>query len=164
MSILAQSQSVSHASFPPFLMLPAPKIAGLLPSGLPTSAENKTSQSQPASSFTFSDPRLVFLTTEQRDRLFGATHSLLEIATRFVSREMNEDALRAAQALFARKLTGHPTIGALNPAAYRAEDNADLIDWMLTAEKRRASTRQRIEQEFAAKTAAHDARKLVLRD
>jgi len=104
-------------------MLPAPKVAGLLGSG-----------TQPT--FTFADPRLAQLTPAQREKLFDAAAVLLEVAVRFGLRELNDNALRAAASLFARKLTGRAATRFESPDHFRAENDADLLDWLLGVEKR----------------------------
>src|SRR5579859_5945255 len=130
MSILPNSQSASHSPFPPpLLMLPAPKIAGLLGSG-----------TQP--SFTFTVSRLEQLSGDQRQKLFDAASVLLEVATRFMVDELNDNALRAAGSLFARKLAGEAAKCYQNPAHFRAEQDADLLDWLLKVEKRRTDHRR----------------------
>jgi len=130
MSMLPQTQFNSYC-LPP--LLAAPKIAGLLGSG-------------PSPAFTFSDPRLEQLSSDQRQRLFDAVTVLLEVATRFALAELNDNALRAAASLFARKLTGESAKRYQNPAHFRAEQDADLLDWLLKVEKRRNDHRRANDQ------------------
>src|SRR5579859_1340996 len=153
MLILPDSQSLTHSSSPP-LMLPAPKIAGLLGEGPhpnPSPARRGAKPEQvlflpfplrgkgpgdEGFSFTFADPQLERLSADQRQKLFAAAATLLEIATRFSLGELNDNALRAATSLFARKLTGEPPKRYQNPAHFRAEQDSALLDWLLKVEKR----------------------------
>ncbi len=108
------------------------------------SAPNSTSDSASASdstanspvTFTFSDPSLATLDADQRQKLFDAAQTLLEVAVRFSTGELNHHALRAAQVLFHRRLTGHSPVRPLTPRSYRAEQDAEMIDLMLSFEKR----------------------------
>jgi|SRR5579859_790822 len=154
MLILPDSQSVLHTSPP--LMLPAPKIAGLLGSGRHSAPGAQAAglnqednanclldsapvfrPGQDESAFTFTDPRLERLSSDQRRKLFDAAATLLEVAIRFSLDELNDNALRAAASLFARKLTGEPAKHYQNPAHFRAEQDAALLDWLLKVEKRK---------------------------
>src|SRR5579859_6741135 len=140
MSILPNSQPVSYSLFPPLLMLPAPKVAGLLGSGTP--------QPDPAT-FTFTDPRLATLNADERQKFADAAQNLLNVALRFAADELNEDALRAAQVLFHRKLTGHSPKRPLTPTAFKAEGDADMLDVMLNYEKRRDDLDSTFDRRFA---------------
>lgn len=135
--IVSQSVYVSYSSTP--LLLPAPRIAGLI------AATSVTSQAPPKSSpdFTYRNASLTDLAAEERAQFIEAVTTLLDVAVAYVHGDMNDNALRAAQVLFHRQLTGHSPdrsgrhIGRpLHPTAYRAERDADLLDWWVGARKR----------------------------
>jgi|SRR5579859_113279 len=187
MRILPNSQSASHSLFPPQrmaheppLLLPAPKIAGLLgegphPNPSPTGGrgakaehrddlfsqkESETTRFLPFSrvrekgagdegTFTFTDPRLATLNTEQHQKFSEAAQTLLNVALRFTIDELNEEALRAAQVLFHRKLTGHSPKRPMTPTAFKAEGDADMLDVMLNYEKRRDDLDSTFDRRFA---------------
>jgi len=96
------------------LALPAPKIAGLLPSGLKPS---------PAP-FVFDRPALADLNMAQRDRLYQAAEVLLEFAVEFIVGTFNENALRAAEVLFHRATGAQSPIKTVGPASYPTLDLA----------------------------------------
>jgi len=140
MRIVPQSAPASYSLLPTSLALPAPKIAGLLGPG-----------PQPdRSAYSYSDPRLAAFTDEQRTRLFDAADTLLEIAVRFATRELSDTAVRAAASLFARKLTGRPATRYQGPEHFRAEQDADLLDWLLGVEKRNAARAKRDPDEWTS--------------
>ena len=171
------------------LMLPAPQIAGLLGPGSQSQSQSHTqshtlpaaepqpfqresasystsfSASYSASSstsvptFTFSDPSLAALDPDQRQKLFDAAQTLLEVAVRFSTGELNHHALRAAQVLFHRRLTGHSPARPLTPTSYRAEQDAEMIDLMLSFEKRPRYDSQAAHERMAQAWADIAARK-----
>ncbi len=125
-----------QGSRPPLLLLAAPKIAGLLPASVP-------SQADPPPVFTFTDPRLVEMPTEQRARLFDAAHALLAIALDFGDGGLSEEALRAAEVVFHRAAGGQSVVRPLHPKAYNAEFDADLIEQRLVTTRRMNEARER---------------------
>ena len=182
MSILPNSQLVSHSPFPAQrathespLLLPAPKIAGLLGTGETERASHDGRASHDhymggaekdadQARFTFVDWRLATLDAEQRRRFSDAAQTLLGVALRFAIDEMNEDALRAAQVLFHRKLTGHSPRRPMTPVAFRAEGDADLLDVLLSHEKRRTEQDDSFERRWAERIAARRNGKTVGHD
>jgi len=136
--IVSQSGQVTYFASP--LLLPAPRIAGLI------AATSVTSK--PLPEFTYRNARLADLSAGRRAQLIEAATTLLDVAVAVMCGDMNDSALRAAQVLFHRQLTGHSPDRPLNPVAYRAERDADLLDWWVGASRRlsasEAVTQQRI--------------------
>ncbi len=134
MRIVHQSALDSHSPFfvSPYLMLPPPRIAGLLPSGIADSAQ----KAAPAP-FTFDRPALADLTEAQRDRLFEAADMLLEIAIEFMIGTFNESVLRAGEVLFHRAAGGKSAIRPLGPDAFNAELDADWLELVARAKRAR---------------------------
>lgn len=128
MRSIPQSTPFSYASFPAVLLLPAPHIAGLLPAHCPEPQ---------AETFTYTNSRLADLTAEQHEKLFNVTQTLLDVTVSFLLGDVNADAFRAAEVLFHRAAGGPPSTRPLNPERYRAERDADLLDWLVTAARRR---------------------------
>lgn len=131
MEIVQQSPSLSHSHVT--LLLPAPKIAGLLPARV--GVEPEQAATQPVSAFIYDTPQLAELPTEKRECLLDAARTLLDVAVGFVLDDLNEDALRAAQVLFHRQIVGHSPRRPMNPVTYRAERDADILEWALSAAK-----------------------------
>ncbi len=132
MRILPQSASATYSHFPTAqLLLCAPPIAGLLPVRVPSS--------EPLP-FTFDHPALADLTTPQRERLYEATRTLLEIAVEFMVGTFTEDALRAAEVVFHRAAGGKSAIRPLSSASYNAEIDADWIEMVARAKQSRPMT------------------------
>src|SRR5579864_1788226 len=138
--IVSQSGQVSYSSTP--LLLPAPRIAGLI------AATSVTSEPPPKLSpeFTYRNATLTDLSTEQHTRFTDAVTTLLDVAVAYTHGAMNENALRAAQVLFHRQLTGHSPDRPLTPVAYRAERDADLLDWWVGATRRLAASEEAAQQ------------------
>ena len=132
------SQSVVH-SYSPMLALPAPRIAGLLPAHVGPLPK-------PSAEFTYHNAALTALSPERCDQLIDAVTTLLDVAVAHATGEMNDNALRASQVLFHRQLTGHSPEGPgrqagkpTHPTAYRAERDADMLEWWAGARKRLAA-------------------------
>lgn len=115
-------QQSAFASYSQLLALPAPRIAGLLPATIPL-------RPQDLPTFTFSDPRLGDLPSDERERLFSAAHTLLDVALGHLDGAMSDHALNTALALFRRAVTGQPMRPA-TPAQYNAEKDVILLEWM----------------------------------
>src|SRR5579864_1039278 len=149
--IVSQSGHVSYSPTP--LLLPAPRIAGLI------AATSVTSEPPPKPSpeFTYHNAALTELSAGQLTPFIEAVTTLLDVAVAYAHGDMSDNALRAAQVLFHRQMTGHSPDRPLNPVAYRAERDADLLDWWVGANKRlvasEETSRQRI-AEFQRKQAA----------
>lgn len=135
MRIITQSAAASYFLFPSVPLLCAPRIAGLLPA-------RAGGHTDAAPSFTFHDPRLAELSSVQRERLFDAARALLEIAVSFGVGTMNEDALRAAEVLFHRAAGGTSPARPTSPAAYKVEQDADLLAWYVDTAKHMAAARE----------------------
>jgi len=99
MRILQRSASVSYS---PFLALPAPKIAGLLPA-----STGQVSQAPTAAvdSLHLHEPRLSQLTTLELARLFMAFRELLAVAVNFTLGDSLSAELYAAEQAFHQMLT-----------------------------------------------------------
>jgi len=124
MNIVPQPASASYSRL---LALPAPKIAGLLPSGLkPTPAP-----------FVFDRPVLAELSVSQRERLYEAAAVLLEIAVEFMVGTFNEAALRAAEVMFHRAAGGASAIRSVGMTAFNAEVDADWFEFVANARRAR---------------------------
>lgn len=118
MRIVPQSACISYCPFP---LLPAPKIAGLLPAP----------KSLPPPTFTYVNPRLVEFPIDQRDQLFSAARLLLDVAVAHHAGEMSDHALNTALAAFRRAVLGHP-IQPTNPSQYAAQMDIPLLEWLMT--------------------------------
>ncbi len=120
--IVPQSVPASYSHFPSEqLMLPAPRIAGVLPA--------RVGQLPPdAPPFVYSDLRLTEISPEQRDRLYTAARTLLDVAVAHSLDAMNDHALNTALALFRRAVTGQP-MRPRNPAQFNAEMDVTLLEW-----------------------------------
>jgi len=109
--------------YSPFLALPAPHIAGLLPAG--------TLPNQPpidsVAPYIFDRPALADLTVDQRTRLCEATDMLLEIAIEHLLGNFDENVLRAAEVIFHRAAGGKSPLRQVGPAAFHAELDADWL-------------------------------------
>ena len=125
MGIVPQSPSISYCPFP---MLPAPRIAGLLPAKTGT-------QHPPIDTFTYTNPHLNDLADEQRLRLFNATSTLLDVALAHTRGEVNDHALNTALSLFRRAVTGQP-MRPMNPAQFNAEMDVTLLEWAANRARR----------------------------
>ena len=132
--------------YSPFLALPAPKIAGLLPAHAGQASQAPTGTS--AAKFTYRNAALARLSAERCAQLIDSVTMLLDVAVAYANSEMNDNALRAAQVLFHRQLTGHSPDGPgrhngrpIHPTAYRAERDADMLEWLVSAKKRLGEVR-----------------------
>ncbi len=79
MPIVPQSASFPLTLFPPNmpLLLPAPRIAGLLPARC---GDPPPDPPPNVAGFTYNNPRLAKLPPDQRDRLYVAAQTLLDVA------------------------------------------------------------------------------------
>lgn len=126
------STRFSIRSSEPQKLLPAPRIAGLLPAR----AESlRGSQDADSANFMYQNARLSEVPFPQQERLAKATTNLLDVAVAFALGELNEAALRAAEVVFHRAIAGRSPVQARNPAEYCAEMDADVLDWFQTASK-----------------------------
>src|SRR5579859_5396374 len=141
--IVSQSGHVSYSPTP--LLLPAPRIAGLI------AATSATSEppSKPSPEFTYRNAMLTDLSADRRAQFIDAVTMLLDVAVAYAHGDMNDNALRAAQVVFHRYLTGHSPDRPLNPVAYRAERDADLLDWWAGASRRLAASEEAGRQRIA---------------
>lgn len=121
-------QQSAFVSYSPFLALPAPKIAGLLP------ATTGTSQQSPPG-FTYTNPHMAELPDDRRERLFEVARTLLDVAVGRALGEFNDHALNTALTLFRSTVTGQPSRPA-NPAQYNAEMDAPLLEWLVSSLRR----------------------------
>ena len=126
MRIVTQSAADSHSLFwtSPYLMLPAPKIAGLLPAPrtVPPPIEPEP--------FTYTSPYLSDLSEDQRGKLFDATRILLDVAVEYARETLNDHALNTAIMVFRQALTDQP-IMARNPAEFNALMDAPILQYMV---------------------------------
>jgi len=138
MRIVSQSAVTSYSYFSAQqpLMLPAPRIAGLLPARVPSSAEPPP-DCQP---FVFDRPALAELSTTQRASLYEAAETLLDIAVEFMLGTFQEDALRAAEVVFHRAAGGQSAIRPLGPQAFNAESDAAWLQTLARAKRARPIT------------------------
>ena len=122
MRIVQQSVPASYSHFPAAqLLLPAPRIAGLLAA--------PTMQPPPdVPPFIYNDPRLEALTLVQRDRLYDATHILLDVAVAHSLGNVNDHALNTALTLFRRAVTGQ-AMRPMTPAQYNANADVVFLEW-----------------------------------
>jgi len=138
MRIVSQSAVTSHSYFSVPLMLAAPRIAGLLPARVPSSA---AAEPPPACQpFVFDRPALAELSTAQRTSLYDAAETLLDIAVEFMLGTFQEDTLRAAEVVFHRAAGGQSAIRPLGPQAFNAENDADWLETLARAKRAKPIT------------------------
>jgi len=141
--IVSQSGQVTYSHAP--LLLSAPRIAGLI------AATSVTSEPppKPSAEFSYRNGLLAELSAERRSQFIDAATTLLDVAVVYSHGDMSDNALRAAQVLFHRQLTGHSPDRPMNPVAYRAERDADLLDWWVGASRRLAASEAAAQQRIA---------------
>ena len=139
--IVLQSGQVSYSPTP--LLLPAPRIAGLLAARSVSSPGQANQAPTSSAEFTYHNGGLTRLSAEQCAEFMDAVTTLLDVAVAYANGDMNDNALRAAQVLFHRQMTGHSPEGPgrldgrpIHPTAYRAERDADMLEWWAGARKR----------------------------
>lgn len=145
MRIVQQSASLSYS---PFLALPAPKVAGLLPAPKPQ---------PPPSPFVYVDPGLAALSEKTRAALDRLLTTLITATVELLADEINEAEFALANGTFLRQATAlyHTTIigdprPATSPFAARRQRMDGKIDAMLAQSKvHMAETRERIARELA---------------
>ncbi len=150
MRIVQQSVSLSYS---PFLALPAPKIAGLLPAHV----AGMTHGSSPTP-FTYTDPRLAELSDKTRTELDKLMTTLLKATVGLLADDLNEAEFAIAGGTFLRQVAAlyHGAIvGDLKPTnspfAHSRQRIDAKIDQMVAQSKvHLAETRERIAQELAA--------------
>ncbi len=122
MRIVPQAAPFSHSFFPPpLLMLPAPRIAGLL------AARVSEPEAPVNNDFHYTHPELASLPDEQRERLFNGVKILLDVALDVALHGLGDEALRAAEVVFHRAAGGQTPEHFAGPAAYNAEVDADIM-------------------------------------
>jgi hypothetical protein len=124
MCIVSPSGSVFYS---PFLALPAPKIAGLLPAPKP----------EPPPTFTYRNPDLATMSEQKRDALFAAATLLLDVAVAHQAGAMSDHALHTALAAFRKAVTGKAA-KPMNPAQFAAQMDVPLLEFVM--ETRRGDT------------------------
>ena len=153
MRIVSQSASLSYS---PFLALPAPKIAGLLPARVGASPRFDPPKSKP---FVYDDPGLAALSDKTRVQLDKLLTTLLEatvglLADVFTEAEFalaNGTFVRQVAALYHGAIIGDPKPAAASPFAARRQQLDEKIDVLVAQSKvHLAETRERIARELAA--------------
>jgi hypothetical protein len=142
MPIVSQFASISHAAFPPHLLLPAPPSRLLLPAPKP-------SRSTPIT-ITYTHALLGDLDAAQSERLIRAMTTLLDVSVGQMLGLLNMDAFRAAQVAFSREITGENPPRPNTPAGFRAEMDAVLVDHMVRMPRAIADAREQAGREFDA--------------
>ncbi len=159
MSIVHQSPVVSHTPLP---LIAAPRIAGLL-SATVSSTQTKSTHNQqtppepdsPVKSFLYKNPLLAELDPEKRDHLLQTVEMLLDIAVDCALGSVDVAALRAAQVLLHRAVTGHSPERPLNPISFRSERDANILEWIVETKRERAAQQAEQERELEEWYNAH---------
>ncbi len=130
MRIVPQAAPPAHSLFTTsFLLLPAPRIAGLLPAHVGVEPEAPPQATFPT--FTYTHPNLAELSDERRDSLFRAAKTLMDVALDFNLNGLAEDQLRAAEVLFHRAAGGSTPKHFRSPVEFAAERDADVMNTMV---------------------------------
>ena len=125
MRIVQQSGSASYSHFPAAqLLLPAPRIAGLLPASVQRPPDDHDHAVAP---FIYNDPRLADLSPDLREQLYTAAKILLDVAIAHTQGTVNDHALNTALSLFRRAVTGKP-MKPMTPAQYKAEADVMFLE------------------------------------
>ncbi len=129
MRIVHQSAIDSYFPFlvSPFLALPAPSLAGLLPARCVTSTASEPPI--PPKAFTYSSPYLIDLSANQQGKIFDDARILLDVAVDYTRDLLNDHALNTAIAAFRQAVSGKP-MQAHNPAEFNAEMDAPILEYM----------------------------------
>ncbi|MHB8627896.1 MAG: hypothetical protein ACYDBJ_10780 [Aggregatilineales bacterium] len=150
MRIVQQSVSVSYS---PFLALPAPKIAGLLPAHV----AGTTHGSSPTP-FTYTDPRLAELSDKTRIEFDQLVTTLLRATVGLLADDLSESEFAITGGTFLRQVVAlyHGAIVGdakpmTSPFAHTRQRMDAKIDQMVAQSKvHLAETRERIAHELAA--------------
>jgi hypothetical protein len=167
MEIVLQSPPLSYS---PFLALPAPKIAGLLPAHVGPDPQVRPS---PPKTFVYEDPRLAALSDKTRLEFDKLLATLIKTTVGLLANELNEAEFGIANGTFARQVTalyhsaivgdaksltavrGKPAIA--SPFTSRRQQLDEKIEEMMAQSKvHLAETRERIARELAAMHARED--------
>lgn len=147
MRIVQQSVPLSYS---PFLALPAPKIAGLLPAPKPPA---------PPKPFVFDDPHLADLSVKSRAQLDMLLTTLIKATVGLLTDAFSETAFELANATFARQIkalyqgamVGEISV-ASSPFAQSHQRLYEKIEAMTAQSKvHLAEARERIARELAAR-------------
>jgi len=149
--IVQQSASVSYS---PFLALPAPKIAGLLPA----QAESLHRSKLKAESFTYADPRLADLSDKTRLDLEKLVTTLLKATVGLLADDLSESEFAIVGSTFLRQVAAlyhGAIIGDFKPtnspfAHCRQRMDAKIDQMVAQSKVHLAETRERVAQELAA--------------
>jgi len=116
----------------PYLLLPAPKVAGLLPAPqvIPPPPPPEPNAKAPIEAFTYTSPYLVELSEERRAKLFNATQILLDVAIEVARETLTDHALNTAIIVFRQAISDKP-ITARNPTEFSAIMDAPLLEYMV---------------------------------
>ncbi|MHB8630125.1 MAG: hypothetical protein ACYDBJ_17160 [Aggregatilineales bacterium] len=156
MQIVSQSATLSHSLFPPHrLLLPPPKIAGLLPAHAESLHRSDTPTAKP---FIYADPRLADLSDKTRIDLDKLVTTLLKVTVGLLVDDLSEAEFTIASETFHRRVKAlyHGAIVGdakpmTSPFAYTRQRMDEKIDQMVAQSKvHLAETRERIAQELVA--------------
>jgi hypothetical protein len=159
MRIVQQSVSVSYS---PFLALPAPKIAGLLPAQAESLQRSDTPKVEP---FTYADPRLADISDRTRVELDKLVTTLLRATVGLLVDDLGESEFAIAGSTFLRQVAAlyhGAIIGDLKPtnspfAQTRQRMDEKIEDMLAQSKAHLAETRERIAYELAALHAEEEA-------
>ncbi len=152
MRIVPQFASLSYS---PFLALPAPKIAGLLPAQAESLHRSDPPIVQP---FIFADPRFADLSDKTRIELDKLVTTLLRATVGLLVDDLSESEFASAGSTFLRQVTAlyHGTIiGDLKPtnspfARTHQRMDEKMAEMLAQSKAHLAETRDRIAYELAA--------------
>ncbi|MHB8629414.1 MAG: hypothetical protein ACYDEO_24835 [Aggregatilineales bacterium] len=152
MRIVQQSAPVSYS---PFLALPAPKIAGLLPAQAESLQRGNTLKAEP---FIYANPRLADLSDKTRIDLDKLVTTLLKVTVGLLADDLSESEFAIASETFHRRVKAlyHGAIigdakPMTSPFAHTRQRMDAKIDQMVAQSKvHLAETRERIAHELAA--------------
>ena len=168
MRIVQQSALVSYS---PFLALPAPKIAGLLPAHVGVDPP----VGPPPKAFVYDDPGLAALPDKTRAAFDTLLTTLVTAAVGLLADELTEAEFALVNSAFLRQVTAlyqntiigdpRPAVGASPFAAHRQQLDEKIDQMVAQSKVHLAETRERIARELAAMhTSGHrDAQRPVRR-
>ena len=153
MDIVPQSPRVLYS---PFLALPAPKIAGLLPARVGADPPVGSSQPKP---FVYADPQLAALSDKTRAAFDKLLTTLVAASVGLLVDDLTEAEFALANGTFLRQVTalyhdailGDPKPAVTSPFAVHRQQLDEKIDAMVAQSKvHLAEARERVARELAA--------------
>jgi len=129
---------------PPLLMLPAPRIAGLLTAWVASSEPPPPLPE--AEPFIYNNPRMVDLPEAKRERLLYVTRILLDASVDVELGSLSPAIFHAAAVLLKRAVIGQSSYPPSNRIAFLAEIDADVLDMSMRAREDMKNARKKAEE------------------